>query len=72
MCLPQSRCGSLSILNNGKLKGITHLPLNVLWVNVSYSGIEKMPDCVSFSLSKYFSLVSFLLFVQLQIPLDCL
>ncbi|WZZ82825.1 hypothetical protein YC2023_103397 [Brassica napus] len=32
--------------NNGKLKAITHLPLNVLCVNVSYSGIEKIPDCM--------------------------
>lgn len=41
-----SRLESLSMWNNGKLKAITHLPLNVLCVNVSYSGIEKIPDCM--------------------------
>ncbi|CAA7053843.1 unnamed protein product [Microthlaspi erraticum] len=42
-----SRLERLSIRDNRNLKGvITHLPTNLQLVNLSYSGIEKIPDCM--------------------------
>ncbi|CAA7047357.1 unnamed protein product [Microthlaspi erraticum] len=43
-----SLCSGLGTLNIscGKLKGLTHLPTSLWCLDLSYSDIEKIPDCI--------------------------
>ncbi|XP_010473634.1 PREDICTED: disease resistance protein RML1B-like isoform X2 [Camelina sativa] len=41
-----SRLESVNLGNSGKLKGLTHLPKSVTYLDLSNSDIEKIPDCI--------------------------
>ena len=41
-----SRLANINLGNSGKLKGLTHLPKSVTYLDLSNSDIERIPDCI--------------------------